>query len=150
MCDHCGCRAIPAIAALTAEHETILALAWTLAEATRHGDPTDPAVLDQLVRLLDAHVVQEETGLYPLLMGTDDLSITECDALEDEHREIETWLTAGSLDRRGYYSLAAHIEAEETYLFPAAMFGFDDEEWETLEAIQRLVAPGGGPLDLST
>lgn len=37
MCDHCGCRAYPPIAELTAEHEAILALAEPLAVATRHG-----------------------------------------------------------------------------------------------------------------
>lgn len=150
MCDHCGCRAIPAIAALTAEHDTILTLAWALAEASRHGDPTDPEVLEQLVRLLDGHVAQEERALYPLLLATGDLSAESCDALEEEHREIETWLSGGAMDRRAYYSLAAHIEEEETYLFPAAMFGFDDDEWDALEAIQREVAPAGGPPNLAS
>lgn len=35
MCDHCGRRAFGPIAELSAEHETILLLAWPIAEATR-------------------------------------------------------------------------------------------------------------------
>ncbi len=143
MCDHCGCRAFPAIAELTADHERILSLAWLLAEAPRRGD-TDPTVGDELLALLDAHVVKEETGLYPLLLAAGDLSAEASDALEDEHRTLRASLMDGAFDRRDYYALAAHIEQEEMELFPAAMFAFDDDEWDELRAVHRDVTAIGG------
>jgi hemerythrin-like domain-containing protein len=132
VCDHCGCRAFPAIAELTADHETILSLAWRLAEAARRGDTTDPTARDELLAILDAHVVKEETGLYPLLLAAGDLSVETSGTLEDEHRTLRAALTGASFGRRDYYALAAHIEEEEMELFPAAMFAFDDDEWDDL------------------
>jgi hypothetical protein len=38
-------------------------------------------------------------------------------------------LAAAVFDRPAFYALAAHIQVEEMELFPAAMLGFDDEEW---------------------
>jgi hemerythrin-like domain-containing protein len=137
VCDHCGCRAFPAIAELTAEHETILSLAWPLAEAFRRGEVTDPAVRDELLAILDPHVVKEETGLYPLLLEVGDLSVKTSRTLEDEHRTLHAAMTDGVFDRREYYALAAHIEQEELELFPAAMFAFDDDEWNVLASAHQ-------------
>lgn len=146
MCDHCGCRAFPAIAELTADHETILSLAWLLAEAVRRGDTTDPTVRDELLAILDAHVVKEETGLYPLLLTAGELSVETSGTLEDEHRTLRAALTGGAFDRRDYYALAAHTEQEEMELFPAAMFAFDDDEWDELRVIHSGVRASPGTL----
>lgn len=129
MCDHCGCRAFPPVAELTAEHETILDLAWTLAETSLVAGQVAPAVERELLALLDRHVVKEETGLYPALVATDAISVKDVSDLEAEHRDLRRSLTDGRFDRRDFYALAAHIEDEEMELFPAAMFGFADEEW---------------------
>jgi hemerythrin-like domain-containing protein len=134
MCDHCGCRAFPAIADLSAEHETILELAWELAEATRTGRPARTGVADDLRALLDRHIDKEERALYPLLVDVGDLDRETKDALEDEHVEVRAALADGAFDRRDYYALGAHIEQEEMELFPAAMFGFDDDAWDALYA----------------
>ena len=149
VCDHCGCRAFPAIAELTAEHETILSLAWPLAEAARRGDATDPAARDELLAILDAHIAKEETGLYPLLLAAGDLSAETSGTLEDEHRTLRAALTDGVFDRRDYYALAAHIEQEEMELFPAAMFAFDDDEWGELRAIHSDAMAIAGTTNLS-
>jgi hemerythrin-like domain-containing protein len=140
MCDHCGCRSFPPIAELTADHEEILRLAWALAEAARQGTIHDPSVRRELVELLDLHVAKEETGLYPELLGTGDASVEQVARLEEEHRELGRRLAGAVFDRRDYYALAAHIEAEEMELFPAAMFGFDDEEWEATSDAHRAAA----------
>lgn len=132
MCDHCGCHEFPAIAELAAEHETILSLGWQLAATTRQ-DVADDSVRDELLRQLDIHVTKEETGLYPLLLAVGDLSVDASKALEHEHRTIREALTVGTFDRRDYFALAAHIEAEELELFPIAMFAFDDDIWEQLQ-----------------
>lgn len=137
MCDHCGCREYGPIAELTADHEEILTLAWTLAESG--GARAD--VRDELVALLDAHVAKEESGLYPVLVETGDLSTEANDALEAEHRELRATLLSGAFDRRDFYALAAHVEEEEMELFPAAMFGFDDDGWDRLADAHTLVSP---------
>lgn len=133
MCDHCGCREYEPIAELSSEHESILALAWELAESG--GVARARGVQDELVALLDGHVAKEETWLYPELVATGDLSVTSSSALEDEHRSLRSTLLSGAFDRRDFYALAAHIEDEELELFPAAMFAFDDDEWARFSSL---------------
>ena len=48
----------------------------------------------------------------------------------------------GTFDRPAYFGLAAHIEQEELELFPLAMFGFDDDLWDGLDAIHREAGNG--------
>lgn len=142
MCDHCGCRAHPPIAELTAEHDVILRLAWQLAEAERAGAAMAPGAHTELLDLLDGHVAKEETGLYPVLVSTGGMAEDRIAGLEDEHRELHRALAGPGFDRPAFYALAAHIEEEEHELFPAAMLGFDEPEWE---AMSRAGAsrPGG-------
>ena len=137
MCDHCSCRSHGPIADLSREHETILELAWTVAESAEH----DPGAVDALLAVLDPHVVKEEQGLYPSLMGSGDLETETVDALEAEHTELRVSLTSGTFDRRAYFALARHIEEEEMELFPAAMFAFEDDTWDALEALAEAVTP---------
>lgn len=136
MCDHCGCRSYPQIAELTDDHDRILELAWRIAEAHRACVDVG-ADHDALTALLDAHVSREEKGLYPLLADGGDLTADVRDALEEEHRDLDAAIATGGFDRRAYYALAAHIEHEETELFPAAMFAFDEEEWHALRAVHH-------------
>jgi len=133
MCDHCGCRSFDEIAELSAEHDRILDLAWRIAEAH------DVAALAELVPLLADHVAKEELGLYPQLVATGELDADVLTTLEAEHSTIDTQLTGTTWNRRAYYALAAHIEQEEMELFPAAMFSFDDSDWDTLAAVYRQV-----------
>ena len=159
MCDHCGCREYGPIAELTDDHERILALAWAVAESGRTGARYAQAARADLAALLEVHAEKEEIGLYPLLATTGDLGDEQRGALEGEHRDLHRVLAGTSFDRRDYFALAAHIEEEETELFPWAMFGFDDEEWEAMtrahhEALHRCGvahghAAGPGPHDVS-
>jgi hemerythrin-like domain-containing protein len=143
MCDHCGCRAFPPIAQLTAEHEEILRRAWELAEAEREGRHPVPAAMDDLLRLLEVHVAKEEAGLYPQLIARDRLSPDQLVDLEKEHCDIRAALVGAGFDRRDFYALAAHIEAEEMELFPAAMLGFDDDEWDAMDDAHHRAAEKG-------
>lgn len=129
MCDHCGCRKLPPIAELTAEHERIQALGWQI--VTADGDPRARARVE-LLALLARHVAREEELLYPLLVETGDLTSEARTKLEDEHREMHAVLEGDAFDRRAYYALSSHIEEEESELFPLAMFGFDDDDWDQL------------------
>lgn len=144
MCDHCGCRAFPPIAELSAEHEEILARAWELAEAARAGDSA-PADVEALVSLLDVHIAKEETGLYPALVACARLPAERRDELEEEHRVLRRALLAGTFDRREFYALAAHAEVEELELFPAAMTVFDEDRWEAVATAHRVVGDRAAP-----
>lgn len=141
MCDHCGCREYEPIADLTVEHESILALAWELAESG--GASRD--VRDDLAALLAGHVAKEETWLYPELVATGDLTAASSSALEEEHRSLRSTLFSGAFDRRDFYALAAHIEEEERELFPAAMFAFDDDEWARFTRSESTIAATASP-----
>jgi len=144
VCDHCGCREYEPIADLTGEHESILALAWELAESGGLSVACD-GVRDRLVALLEVHVAKEETWLYPELVATGDLSPASSAVLEDEHRGLRSTVLSGSFDRRDFYALAAHIEDEELELFPAAMFAFDDDEWARFTRSEWTLAGTASP-----
>lgn len=137
MCDHCGCRSYPPIAELTAEHVAILALAAPLAEATRHHRTIDTAARDELTALLERHVAKEEAGLYPLLISEAGKPADAFAELEDEHRELFEALAAGRFDHLALYALQRHIEEEEEVLFSGALFHFDGDTWDDLEAVHR-------------
>lgn len=137
MCDHCGCRAFGPIADLSREHDAILRLAWRFAE-----EPTR-AVGEQLLELLDRHVAKEEQALYPLLHDQGDLDVQRCAGLEAEHEDLRGAIAGGRFDRPAFFALGAHIEEEETELFPAAMFSFEDDHWDELAAVFAVVESGG-------
>lgn len=137
MCDHCGCRAAEPIAELSREHDDILRLAWRLAEQP------SPAGRQALLELLDRHVAKEEQALYPLLHDQGDLDLQRCAGLEAEHAELRGTIAFGRFDRPSFFALGAHIEEEETELFPAAMFSFDDDHWAELAAVFAAVDRDG-------
>jgi len=139
MCDHCGCREYAPIAQLTADHVEILALAETLSSATRYHRPIDDAGKARLLELLGMHSAKEEAGLYPLLisqMGDDDGAFAH---LEEEHREIAELIETDRFEHLAFYALQRHIEEEEEVLFSSALFWFDGDTWEVLEAVHELV-----------
>jgi hemerythrin-like domain-containing protein len=146
MCDHCSCRTYPPIAELTAEHERILGLAETVADATRHHRVVDDAALDELVQLLRGHVAKEESGLYPLLIAESDQPPDAYADLEAEHVELFDQLDAGTFDHLALYALQRHIEEEEEVLFSAAVFHFDGDTWDDLDAAHRRVDALGATL----
>ena len=63
MCDYCDCRSHPEIAALSADHEVLLALLADLRRATDAGDAERAEM--PLGALLDDHVAREESDLFP-------------------------------------------------------------------------------------
>lgn len=145
MCDHCGCRDLSQIAELTGEHQAILDLAWRCAEDSRSAAERNPATANSLRLLLEDHVAKEEAGLYPLLVLRG-YPRPELKGLEDEHREIHRRLECGEFDRYAFYYLAAHIEVEETELFPRALFSFEEEDWSAMDDVSRTVEPSNaGP-----
>jgi len=137
MCDHCGCREYPPIAELSADHVEILALAEQLATATRHGTPVDAAGRDRLRSLLEVHAAKEEVGLYPLLIAQMGEHADAYSHLEEEHRDIARAIDAGCFEHHAFYALQRHVEEEEEILFSSALFWFDGDTWDDLEAVHR-------------
>lgn len=138
MCDHCSCRDYAPIVELTAEHERILALATSLADG--RGEARD-----ELVALLHLHVDKEEAGLYPLLLDLAGWPADTFDDLEEEHRELFAAIEADRFDQLAVYALQRHIEEEEEVLFSAAVFHFDGDTWDDLDAVQQGVAHAARP-----
>jgi hemerythrin-like domain-containing protein len=139
MCDHCGCREYAPIAELTAEHVAILELAEQLADDTRHHRPIDGDGRARLVDLLIGHVAKEEHGLYPMLIEQMGEPATAFDHLEAEHRELFEAIDGDAFDHLALYALQRHIEEEEEVLFSAALFHFDGDTWDDLEAAHHEV-----------
>lgn len=138
MCDHCGCHDVAPIGELDAEHDEILGLAWTVATPADEGGPHGDDSAARLLALLDLHIDKEETGLYPLLRGNDDLGAVQSRRLEQDHTAVREALIAGRFTRTDYYELAAHIDEEDTELFPTALFGFGDDLWDRMATAHRL------------
>lgn len=153
MCSYCGCRAIPTIADLTAEHEEIAYVAGELRRALLRAD-TEAARsrIVALRELLHPHNTVEEVGIYPAMACRDEYA-EAVGTLFDEHDEIDAVL-AQAFDPDGALVpepilaalelLTRHIDKEENGLFPAAAVVFDADEWVTAEQARRSVsAPDG-------
>lgn len=136
MCNYCGCRDFPLIAALTADHEGITNAAGRLGRAITHGAADPMAALDDLLAMLLPHTGTEEDGLFVELRAEGSLA-EAVDRLCAEHDDIHGVLRAvdrsapdwrpvlAALDR-----LTRHIDNEEHGLFPAAVVALPIEAWD--------------------
>jgi hypothetical protein len=138
MCDYCGCRSRPLIAALGDEHERIAGLSGELRRmiAAGAGDAAVAAGARRLVEVLAAHSAREEGGLYVELDATG----VETAAMHAEHHHIDDALAeaaAGRVERAALVQvldvLARHVHDEEYDLFPAAHQLLDDAAWDRIE-----------------
>lgn len=150
MCDYCGCQEVPAIAALTAEHDEIRAVARVAAAAARADDRAAAAdAANTLLRLLTPHTQIEEQGLFPVMAGEFAEHVA---SLEDDHERIETALArvaepssdnprwADELDA-ALAELFVHILREQDGLFPATLSVFAADDWENMDGVRaRIVA----------
>lgn len=148
MCEYCGCQNIPAIAALTREHDAIRGVAREAVHATRvHDRFTAAAVARQLRELLAPHTAIEERGLFPAMAGDFAEHVA---SLQAEHRHLEETLAGiadpadGSADWQQRLSdalaeLFNHILREQDGLFPATLTTLTPEQWETLELVRSEV-----------
>lgn len=151
MCDYCGCRNNEAIDELSQEHEQVLDLIYGLRRAARQGDHAGAVrLLDELAPLLDLHSRKEEQGLFAQLRsrwGADG----RLDDLTREHRSFAAGIdavVAGGPDwparlEHTLRTLSEHIMAEETDLFPYAMYELGDHEWGAVADVHRALATGG-------
>lgn len=139
MCDYCGCRDQPPIGELMDEHDRIMDLAWRIVRNPTAGSATGDTARAELRTLLAMHAAKEERALYPLLIASGDLEVTDRGAFEREHRELLALVEDADFDADSSDVLAAHIEAEELELFPDTLGAFDDAAWDEMERVRHEV-----------
>ena len=141
MCDYCGCRGVPAIADLMAEHAALVDQADLLRETLRSRDfASAMSGLTELVARLTGHVRREEDGIFTALRSTGEY-VDEVDALEDEHRDLEA--TIAELDigsphfaatvTRLLDDLDVHVQREELGVFPASVVTLGAKGWTIVD-----------------
>lgn len=147
MCEYCGCQDVPAIAALTTEHDDIRAVARNAARAARDRNRAAAAeAARQLLALLGPHTEIEERALFPAMAGEHAEHVA---LLESDHRRIEDALVGivaddGDADwgerlGRALAELFTHILREQDGLFPAALAVLTPEHWDALDAVRAEV-----------
>jgi hemerythrin-like domain-containing protein len=138
MCSYCGCRNIPVIATLNAEHDAIVNSTYALQVAFRDHDIESAKTAGKvLAELLHPHTRREQDGLFAE-MKKDELFTDHIASLCAEHDELDEELdliAAGDLTRITpmITLLNNHIDREENGLFPAALAYLDDDQWDVIQ-----------------
>jgi hypothetical protein len=148
MCEYCGCQDVPAIGALTREHDRVIDLIGEVRSAHRDGDMERMAVLThRIADLLVPHTQVEEQGLFPVLEADFPDQMAE---LRREHRSVEavlaescalaSWDPAWAARLLGALDLLRwHILKEQDGVFPAALATLRTADWEALDAAREQV-----------
>lgn len=158
MCDYCDCRSHPEIAALSADHEALLAL---LAELRRATDVRDAERAEMLLGALhgrlDPHAAREERGVFTQLRAAD-VARGYVDGFERDHDRIHELLAQAAgghwhASARTFVDLLGdHIAREESDLFPAAHQLLAPGQWDAVDNAYADVAatarPPGDPPSL--
>lgn len=150
MCEYCGCQDVPAIAALTAEHDEIRAVARDAARAARANDRgAAAAAASKLLELLGPHTAIEERALFPAMAGE---FADHVESLVADHHRIDVALAgiAGRYELTDWVErldaalaeLFTHILREQDGLFPAALSVLTAEQWDALDEIRAEVTAG--------
>lgn len=149
MCEYCGCLDVPAIAALTSEHDDLRAVARDAACAARAGDQQAAiAAVRRLLTLLEPHTEVEERALFPAMAAEFAEHVA---SLEADHSSIGVALadladggdwSAGWAERldAALAHLFEHILREQDGLFPAALSVLTPAQWEVLQEVRAEVA----------
>lgn len=139
---------MPAIAALTAEHDALRAVARDAVKAARARDRAAAAdAARELLRLLRPHTEIEEVALFPAMAGE---FADHIDSLLDDHRRIDNTLVAiadPEADRPDWVAeldtaladLFTHILREQDGLFPATLSVLTPDDWERLDEARATI-----------
>jgi hemerythrin-like domain-containing protein len=149
MCEYCGCKALDAIAGLTAEHDLVVNLAGEARRALAAGDLDLAADRARaLATVLAPHTAVEEGALFPAMAGTFGGHVS---SLIDEHRIIEGVLAETAAQTtpddpawpvrlaHALWVLREHIIKEEDGVFPAALAELDPAQWDEVDAVRARV-----------
>ena len=134
MCDYCGCRAEPEIAALSADHERLLTLTAQLRRAHDAGVAV-PELVAELAGMLAPHARREEHGVFAALIA-EGIDAEYVARFELDHTTLEELLSRGEASDMGRLVdlLEDHILREESALFPAAHQLLGSVAWATIAA----------------
>jgi hypothetical protein len=138
MCSYCGCRNIPMIAQLNAEHDAIVNSSDALEIAFRDQDVEAARMAcKKLGGLLHPHTRRAQLGLFAE-MEKDELFTEHVASLCAEHDQLDADLEAivvGDLARipTMIALLNNHIDREENGLFPAALAYLDDTQRDIIQ-----------------
>jgi hemerythrin-like domain-containing protein len=133
MCDYCGCRSEPEIAALSTDHERMLALTARLRRVHDAGDSA-AELLAELAGVLGPHARREERGVFAALVA-EGVGAEYVARFEHDHDTLEGLMShndAGSQTLRIVELLEHHILREESDLFPAAYQMLGSDAWATI------------------
>ncbi|MEU7876056.1 hemerythrin domain-containing protein [Dactylosporangium sp. NPDC049140] len=145
MCEYCGCQAIAAIDELTREHDLVVNLIGEVRAADRKGQKV---LAREILTILGPHTAVEEQGLFPALAADFPEHVA---ALRSEHRRIEAVLQNPGTPQELLDTLEMlrdHILKEQDGVFPAALAGLRNEDWELVDAVRARV--GGICADVKT
>ena len=140
MCDYCGCRSMPVIDELGAEHEALLTMCGAVRRAIDAGDRTGArAAFAGLLVALRLHTEVEERSILAVMRSSPELTET-VDALLAEHGAVHDAVAA--LDEESWDAgvrkvlddLHDHIAREEYDVFPASLLAIDLSGWDAVEA----------------
>jgi len=135
VCDYCGCRSEPEIAALSADHEHMLSLTARLRRAHAAGEPLSE-LAGGLADLLGPHARREEVGVFAALLE-EGIDSTYVERFEQEHENLEALTTRDISPGQALQLvelLEGHIFREETDLFPAAHQLLGSDAWTMIAA----------------
>jgi hypothetical protein len=138
VCSYCGCREIPIIAQLNAEHDAIVDSTYALQIAHRAQDIAAVRLAGRgLSHLLRPHTQREQDGLFEE-MAKDELFTEHIASLCGEHHELDEFLAGIELGDLTLVPamltlLHNHIDREENGLFPAALAYLDDDQWDVIQ-----------------
>jgi hypothetical protein len=141
VCDHCGCREVPAIGELMDEHAALADEAYGVREALRSDDAVIAmSRLTDLVPRLQRHVRREEGGVFRALRSSGEF-LDEVDPLEGEHGDLEKAIA--TLDPRApafrnavvdlLDDLVAHISRENYGIFPVSVVTLGAKGWAIVD-----------------
>lgn len=140
MCEYCGCKQMPAIGELMAEHAALLDEASGVRGALDAGDRTlAHERLTAMVGHLVRHVDREEAGVFTALREDGEFA-DEVAALEGEHRDLDSAISALDPSDPGYTDavlrlfddLAEHIEREDLGVFPVSVVTLRSAGWDVV------------------
>lgn len=141
MCDHCGCRGVPAIRELIDEHTALVDESYGVRQALRSGELAEAmTLLTELVSRLQRHVLREENGVLRALRDSGEF-LDEVEALEGEHHDFEKAIAALDPDAPDFQAavsslldhLAVHIDREDYGIFPVSVVTLGAAGWTTVD-----------------
>lgn len=142
MCEFCGCRRVPEIARLGAEHDTIEEIAEDILASASTNIPPDE-LLEKLRRAIEPHVLGEEAGVFTQARLVGISQNYWVDDLEDDHTRFAEILADPSAlspsEIEAFLDdLHRHIAIEDYDLFPALVRTLSDDDWA---AVDRRAVP---------